>query len=137
MATTEKAETRAADKRDSFMKVDEDLKKDVLADPMLSQKDAAAWMTRMLDYNVPGGKLNRGLSVKDTLLATSPAATPADQLHADQIGWAIELLQVRRWQLVQVLLPHTIGTARSVRCERCTIVISTRIHIAGVLLGGR
>jgi farnesyl diphosphate synthase len=86
--------TEAGVSRAKFLEVYQGLKQDVLTDPMLSQTDAKSWMARMLDYNVPGGKLNRGMSVKDTLLTIKPDASPADHLLADQIGWAIEFLQV-------------------------------------------
>ena len=92
---TAAAAASTADKRQAFLGVYKQLKDEVLADPMLSQRDASAWMSRMLDYNAPGGKLNRGLSVKDTLLAIKADASAEDQHKADTIGWAIELLQVR------------------------------------------
>ncbi|KAF8882295.1 isoprenoid synthase domain-containing protein [Infundibulicybe gibba] len=41
-------------------------------------QDAVDWYTKNLDYNVPGGKLNRGMSVVDT---------------AAVLGWCVELLQ--------------------------------------------
>ena len=62
----------------------------------------------MLDFNVPGGKLNRGLAVADAVAAivTPPsaaaaasvpeavAALPADaRFKADALGWCIEWLQ--------------------------------------------
>ena len=47
----------------------------------------------MLLYNVPGGKLNRGLTVVHTLEAALPAPS-AGQLHgASVLGWCIEWLQ--------------------------------------------
>jgi farnesyl diphosphate synthase len=79
-----------------FLEVFKQLKGEILADPMLTQQDAAKWMSRMMDYNVVGGKLNRGLSVKDTLLVLKPDASEEDQLQADRVGWAIEFLQVCR-----------------------------------------
>ena len=41
-------------------------------------KDAVAWIREMLDYNVPLGKLNRGLAVLD---GTWPAAAVASSPH--------------------------------------------------------
>lgn len=48
-----------------------------------------------LDYNVPGGKLNRGMAVADSLSATRhPEAPSEDELfQADVLGWCIEWLQ--------------------------------------------
>lgn len=89
------SKTDASARREAFLDVFRGLKQDVMAHPMLSQSDAREWMARMLEYNVPGGKLNRGMSVRDTLLTIKPDASDAEQLRADQTGWAIEFLQVR------------------------------------------
>lgn len=78
-----------------FLSVYKRIRDEVVADPMLSQGDAQAWMVRMMDYNVPGGKLNRGMSVKDTLLAIDSDASPELRFQADCLGWAIEFLQVQ------------------------------------------
>jgi Polyprenyl synthetase len=85
----------AQSRRDAFLTVFKQLKQEMLAHEILQQPDAANWMERMLDYNVPGGKLNRGLSVQDTLLAVKSDASADDKLNADRLGWAIEFLQVR------------------------------------------
>ncbi|KAK0519782.1 Farnesyl pyrophosphate synthetase, partial [Tilletia horrida] len=64
--------------------------------------DAIEWYRRNLNYNTPGGKLNRGLSVVDTvdLLLTTDAQgqrirqlTEAEYLKAAILGWLVELLQ--------------------------------------------
>lgn len=65
--------------------------------------DAIAWFKENLNYNTPHGKLNRGLSVVDTveiLLCTdnetqkiSRELTEAEYLKAAILGWCIELLQ--------------------------------------------
>lgn len=64
----------------------------------------------MLDFNVPGGKLNRGLAVADAVAAIvappasssssstsvpeAVAALPADaRFKADALGWCVEWLQ--------------------------------------------
>ena len=39
---------------------------EILGDPPAHAK---SWFARMLDYNVKGGKLNRGMAVYDTLQA--------------------------------------------------------------------
>lgn len=81
--------------RADFLQVWESLREEILSDPMMVQKDAAAWMTRMLDHTVPGGKLNRGMAVRDVLVAVRPDAPDSDKLQADRLGWAIEFIQVR------------------------------------------
>lgn len=58
--------------------------------------EAVAWAKAMMDYNVPGGKLNRGttvVSVHRTLMGSSKALTPLDIARASVLGWAIEFLQ--------------------------------------------
>jgi farnesyl diphosphate synthase len=53
----------------------------------------------MCDYNVPGGKLNRGMAVADVLAALKASdgkagsLTPEDALDANVVGWCIEFLQ--------------------------------------------
>lgn len=59
--------------------------------------EAIEWFTKNLDYNTPGGKLNRGLSVVDTYCILK--GKKLEDLSADEykkvavLGWAIELLQ--------------------------------------------
>jgi farnesyl diphosphate synthase len=50
---------------------------------------------QMLDYNVPHGKLNRGMAVVDVVRAMTKSGEASDaQLHeARVLGWCIELLQ--------------------------------------------
>ena len=49
----------------------------------------------MLDYNVPHGKLNRGMAVVDVIRAMHESGEPTpEQVHdARVLGWCIELLQ--------------------------------------------
>ncbi|CAK9438188.1 uncharacterized protein LODBEIA_P24630 [Lodderomyces beijingensis] len=60
-------------------------------------QEAIDWFQRNLNYNTPGGKLNRGLSVVDTYAILN--STTVDKLSDAQykkvaiLGWAIELLQ--------------------------------------------
>ncbi|KAL9935041.1 hypothetical protein V8E36_006117 [Tilletia maclaganii] len=64
--------------------------------------EAIEWYKRSLNYNTPGGKLNRGLSVVDTvdILLTRDGEgkkirelTEEEYLKAAILGWLIELLQ--------------------------------------------
>lgn len=59
----------------------------------------------MLDYTVPGGKLNRGMAVLDVLLALKDGnVTEEEVFKANAIGWCIEFVSgfvVRR----PILLP--------------------------------
>ena len=54
---------------------------------------AREWVAKMLQHNVPGGKLNRGLTVVHTLLLLEEGAGPAQVERAGVLGWCVELLQ--------------------------------------------
>ncbi|WFD28609.1 dimethylallyltranstransferase [Malassezia nana] len=65
-------------------------------------KEAIEWFKKNLEYNTPGGKLNRGLSVVDTveiLLCTNEENQKVRDLTDDEykqaaiLGWCVELLQ--------------------------------------------
>ncbi|ESK95104.1 farnesyl pyrophosphate synthetase [Moniliophthora roreri MCA 2997] len=57
-------------------------------------QDAVEWYSRSLDYNVPGGKLNRGMSVVDTAEILKGRPLNDDEyLQAAVLGWGVELLQ--------------------------------------------
>ncbi|KDN48472.1 putative ERG20-farnesyl-pyrophosphate synthetase [Tilletiaria anomala UBC 951] len=65
-------------------------------------QDAKDWFKRSLMYNTPGGKLNRGLSVVDTveiMLCTDATGNKTRELSEPEylkaaiLGWCIELLQ--------------------------------------------
>jgi farnesyl diphosphate synthase len=48
-----------------------------------------------LDYNVPGGKLNRGMSVVDSAEIFKGAALDDDEYHkAAVLGWCVELVRI-------------------------------------------
>ncbi|KAA1475653.1 farnesyl-diphosphate synthase [Dentipellis sp. KUC8613] len=56
--------------------------------------NALEWHKNSLDYNVPGGKLNRGLSVVDSVeLFKGRRLTDAEHLEASVLGWGVEFLQ--------------------------------------------
>ncbi|KAI5450359.1 Farnesyl pyrophosphate synthetase [Naganishia albida] len=57
-------------------------------------KDAVEWYERVLDHNTPGGKLNRGMSVVDTVeILKGSDLTEEEYFKAALLGWCIELLQ--------------------------------------------
>ncbi|WOO82492.1 Farnesyl pyrophosphate synthase [Vanrija pseudolonga] len=57
-------------------------------------EEAVAWYKANLYHNVPGGKLNRGLSVVDTLeILKGKALTDDEYFNAALLGWCVELLQ--------------------------------------------
>ncbi|KAK7061259.1 fructose-bisphosphate aldolase [Favolaschia claudopus] len=56
--------------------------------------DAVEWYGKNLDYNVPGGKLNRGISVTDTAEILKGAPLNDDEyFKAAVLGWGVELMQ--------------------------------------------
>ncbi|EDO19000.1 hypothetical protein Kpol_2002p71 [Vanderwaltozyma polyspora DSM 70294] len=61
-------------------------------------EEAIQWYEKNLNYNTPGGKLNRGLSVVDTY-AILKGYNSVDDLSKDEyrrvavLGWCVELLQ--------------------------------------------
>ncbi|KAI5958266.1 ERG20 [Candida theae] len=73
---------------------------DELTDILVSYKmpqEAISWFKNNLNYNTPGGKLNRGLSVVDTYAilnnTTSDKLDDVTYRKVAILGWAIELLQ--------------------------------------------
>ncbi|RPD65755.1 farnesyl-diphosphate synthase [Lentinus tigrinus ALCF2SS1-7] len=57
-------------------------------------EDAISWYKRNLDYNVPGGKLNRGISVVDSVEILKGRKLSDDEYFKSALlGWCIELLQ--------------------------------------------
>ncbi|GAA5938130.1 hypothetical protein JCM3775_005351 [Rhodotorula graminis] len=86
----------SAQKRDAFLAVWPSLATE-LVDYLRGEgmpKDAVDWFQRSLDYNTPGGKLNRGISVVDTVEILKGASLTDDEYkRAAILGWCIELLQ--------------------------------------------
>ncbi|KAG9143231.1 hypothetical protein Leryth_010152 [Lithospermum erythrorhizon] len=82
--------------RSKFFDVYEVLKSELLKDPAFDFTDESReWVERMLDYNVPGGKCNRGLSVVDSykLLKEGNELSEDEIFLASALGWCIEWLQ--------------------------------------------
>eukprot|EP00249_Psilotum_nudum_P004200 c17743_g1_i2 orf=173-1252(+) len=92
----ESGKTRIDPSRVKFLGVYETLKSEILADSEAFQytDDSRTWVERMLDYNVPGGKLNRGLSVLDSFkLLKNEELSENETFLACALGWCIEWLQ--------------------------------------------
>ncbi|XP_052207058.1 farnesyl pyrophosphate synthase-like [Diospyros lotus] len=84
------------DLKSRFLEVYSTLKSELLHDPAFDFTETSRqWVERMLDYNVPGGKLNRGLSVIDSykLLNEGKDLTSEEIFLACALGWCIEWLQ--------------------------------------------
>ncbi|KAK0431475.1 hypothetical protein EV421DRAFT_1853474, partial [Armillaria borealis] len=53
-------------------------------------KDAIEWYERNLNCNIPGGKLDRGMSVVDTAeIIKGTPLTDNEYLKAAMLGWGI------------------------------------------------
>lgn len=95
----QRQKTDADGERAEFMKVFDQLRKELVDDPLLGddQPDQSkAWMDRMINYNVPHGKLNRGMAVLDTVKACAGSENGLDPSVAHKariVGWCIEFLQ--------------------------------------------
>ncbi|KAK1295932.1 Farnesyl pyrophosphate synthase 1 [Acorus calamus] len=87
--------TNGQDRRSGFLEIYARLKSELLQDPAFDfTEDGRQWIERMLDYNVPGGKLNRGLSVVDSYkLLKGSELSEEEFLLASALGWCIEWLQ--------------------------------------------
>lgn len=80
-----------------FLQVYQQLKSELLEDSEAFSytEDSRKWVEKMLDHNVPGGKLNRGLSVVDSLkhLKSGEELTEDEKFLASVLGWCIEWFQ--------------------------------------------
>ncbi|KAF5384123.1 hypothetical protein D9615_003275 [Tricholomella constricta] len=56
--------------------------------------EAVGWYRKSLEYNVQGGKLNRGMAVVDTVeILKGRNLTEEEYVNAAILGWSVELLQ--------------------------------------------
>jgi len=89
-----------SDPKGSFTRVGQMLLKEMIEElPDLYELPAkeVAWVSRSLEYNTQGGKMNRGLIVvetgKELFLSQGITATSRDLHRFAVLGWAVELLQ--------------------------------------------
>ncbi|KAF6153825.1 hypothetical protein GIB67_001058 [Kingdonia uniflora] len=87
--------TSNGDHKSTFLDIYASLKSELLNDSSFEFDDASRqWVQRMMDYNVPGGKLNRGLSVIDSYkLLKGEDLTDDEVFLSSALGWCIEWLQ--------------------------------------------
>ncbi|XP_020199494.1 farnesyl pyrophosphate synthase [Aegilops tauschii subsp. strangulata] len=84
------------DSKAEFAEIYSRLKEEMLEDPAFEFTDESLqWIERMLDYNVLGGKCNRGLSVIDSYktLKGVDVLRKEETFLACTLGWCIEWLQ--------------------------------------------
>ncbi|PWA33869.1 chrysanthemyl diphosphate synthase [Artemisia annua] len=78
-----------------FMHVYDTLKSELVHDPAFASDDnSCQWVERMIDYNVPGGKMVRAFSVVDSCqLLKGEKMTEDEVFLACALGWCTEWLQ--------------------------------------------
>ncbi|CAN6269571.1 unnamed protein product [Urochloa humidicola] len=84
------------DYHERFVRAYDRLREEIVADDSCELTDEARrWVAQMIDYNVPGGKLNRGLSVIDSylLLKQGSEITEDEFFLACVLGWCVEWFQ--------------------------------------------
>ncbi|KAL5202036.1 hypothetical protein ABZP36_012988 [Zizania latifolia] len=82
--------------KEEFRRIYDVLKEKLLRDPAFEFTESSRqWIDRMVDYNVPGGKCNRGHSVVDSYKLLKGAKVPSEEemFLASTLGWCIEWLQ--------------------------------------------
>lgn len=87
-----------ADDKKAFLEVFAQLTAELLADEKADGQVQIAldWIGKMMEYNVPHGKLNRGLAVVDGMRALVGEGKQVDKslmFKAQVVGWCIEWLQ--------------------------------------------
>ncbi|GAB4822318.1 hypothetical protein N2152v2_009364 [Parachlorella kessleri] len=94
---TKVQKTEADQSKKDFLKVFEQLRDEIVNDDLLGEQPefAKKWMEEMLNYNVPHGKLNRGMAVLDVYRSLKKGQDLKEEevFRANTLGWCIELLQ--------------------------------------------
>ncbi|SCZ95028.1 BZ3500_MvSof-1268-A1-R1_Chr11-3g03554 [Microbotryum saponariae] len=82
--------------RDKFLSIWPGIRDELVAylEAQKMPEEATEWFKQNLDHNSPGGKLNRGISVVDTVqILKGSDLTDHEYKQAAILGWCIELLQ--------------------------------------------
>jgi len=86
----------SSDEQRDFVSIFPDVVRDLLQQETLKDvPDALKWLSKVMQYNVRGGKMNRGLAVGMSykLLAKPEDLTKDNIRRAHVLGWCIEMLQ--------------------------------------------
>ncbi|ODM88997.1 Farnesyl pyrophosphate synthase [Orchesella cincta] len=91
----DKSQAKAKKDREEFMETYFKIAKDLLEIPeMADMPETNQWLKKVLDYNVPHGKANRGLStVMAYKLFAGDKLTEENLKLAHVLGWCVEILQ--------------------------------------------
>nr|AKM12344.1 farnesyl pyrophosphate synthase 2 [Hevea brasiliensis]AMN82831.1 farnesyl pyrophosphate synthase 2 [Hevea brasiliensis]ATA58394.1 farnesyl pyrophosphate synthase 2 [Hevea brasiliensis] len=125
-----------SDLKSTFLRFYSVLKQELLEDPAFEwTPDSRQWVERLVEYNVPGGKLNRGLSVLGSykLLKEEQELTEEENFLASALGWCIEWLQA-----YFLVLDDIMDSAHTRRDQPCWFRVPKVGLIAindGILLG--
>ncbi|KAF8318462.1 farnesyl pyrophosphate synthase [Clavulina sp. PMI_390] len=96
MSAPSAAKLEAAENKKRFLAVFPELVEELL-DTLRAENipdEMVQWYKRNLEYNTPGGKLNRGISVVDTIeILRGEKLQGAEYKKAAILGWGLELLQ--------------------------------------------
>jgi len=89
------AKQRKLAAKEDFLGVFDMLAKEISDDENVARQPeyARKWISVMQSYNVPKGKLNRGMAVLDGLLTLKPDLSSSEIEEANILGWCIEWLQ--------------------------------------------
>ncbi|KAF9232237.1 farnesyl-diphosphate synthase [Melanogaster broomeanus] len=92
MSTTEIKQQRRKKFEDVFIHIRDELIEHLKAEKM--PQEAVEWFHRNLDFNVPGGKLNRGLSVVESVeILRGRQLSDDEYFKAAVLGWCVEVFQ--------------------------------------------
>ncbi|KXS16561.1 geranyltranstransferase [Gonapodya prolifera JEL478] len=80
---------------DAFETIAGDILSELHQEPYALPESGIKWIKENLYYNIPGGKMNRGLSVPDTLecLVGQRELSKDERRRAVILGWCVEILQ--------------------------------------------
>eukprot|EP00239_Pterosperma_sp_CCMP1384_P010832 CAMPEP_0197866330 /NCGR_PEP_ID=MMETSP1438-20131217/44158_1 /TAXON_ID=1461541 /ORGANISM="Pterosperma sp., Strain CCMP1384" /LENGTH=378 /DNA_ID=CAMNT_0043484889 /DNA_START=486 /DNA_END=1622 /DNA_ORIENTATION=- len=109
----------AEDDKKNFMACYKKLVPAILYDKADHPPAVMDWMVEMIDYNVPGGKLNRGISVVQGVRTLKPEllADPDQMYRICALGWCIEWLQAS-FLVADDIMDHS-PTRRGQPCWYC------------------
>jgi len=106
----------SGDVRADFLAVCEDLTKELVAEAEGETPRLPAVVTqhirRLIDYNVPKGKLNRGITVVEAMEAIKGPSSAELTWRAAALGWCVEWLQVRWFGLLRCKISNTSAPRR-------------------------
>nr|QAX24807.1 farnesyl diphosphate synthase 2 [Matsumurasca onukii] len=96
LASAAVSQAVSKDERRDFMAVFPDIVRDLTETHRQNEiPEVTKWYSKILQYNVPGGKKNRGLALvlAYRMLTSSDAQTPDKIRDVQVMGWCIEMLQ--------------------------------------------